>query len=70
MMWIYNKALERANQFNIKGVTFEFTLGVVKNVIPAIASTNALIAAACANEAFKAFTGCNKNIDDYFMFMG
>ena len=33
MMWIYNKALERANQFNIKGVTFEFTLGVVKNVI-------------------------------------
>ncbi|KAF2436341.1 hypothetical protein EJ08DRAFT_691515 [Tothia fuscella] len=71
--WLYQKALKRAQEFNISGVTYSMTQGVVKNIIPAIASTNAIVAASCCNEAFKIVTSTNPFLGDgnnYMMYTG
>ncbi|KAJ5773875.1 hypothetical protein N7457_008771 [Penicillium paradoxum] len=68
--WIYNAAYERAQQFHIHGVTFQMTQGVVKNIIPAIASTNAVIAASTTSEVLKIATACNPYLDNYMMYAG
>jgi ubiquitin-activating enzyme E1 C len=68
--WVYNEALQRAQHFHIHGVTFQLTQGVVKNIIPAIASTNAVIAASTTSEVLKIATSCNPYLDNYMMYAG
>ncbi|CAG8466205.1 2807_t:CDS:2 [Paraglomus brasilianum] len=70
IQWVFEAALERARQFKIAGITYSLTQGVVKNIIPAIASTNAIIAAACCNEAFKIATTSAPYLDNYMMYTG
>lgn len=88
MNWLYERALARAKEFNIEGVTlkktqvpFYFCLvflfgsnslskkkGVIKNIIPAIASTNALAAAAAVNEALKLATDAAPYLKNCLMY--
>lgn len=67
---MYQLAKARADEFGIDGVTKGKTLGVVKNIIPAIASTNAIISGQCCNEAFKFITDVNPVMNDMMFYNG
>lgn len=68
--WLFREARKRADEFGIQGVTYRLTQGVAKNIIPAVASSNAIIAAACANEALKLATRIADSVDNYMMYNG
>jgi ubiquitin-activating enzyme E1 C len=68
--WLLDAAQRRAAEFGIVGVTRQLTSGVVKHIVPAIASTNAVVAAACASEALKIATGAAPQLSNFMSFNG
>nr|XP_039271775.1 NEDD8-activating enzyme E1 catalytic subunit-like isoform X2 [Styela clava] len=66
--WIFNKAVERGKDYGIEGVTYRLTQGVIKRIIPAVASTNAVIAAACTLEVLKLASSCCMPLNNYMIF--
>lgn len=67
---MYEKALERARSHGIDGVTYQLTQGVVKNIIPAIASTNAIVAGMCTLETLKIVSMCSTGLNNMLMYVG
>ena len=63
-------AAAHGKEFNSEGVSWSLNQGVVKNIIPAITSTNAIIAALCCNKALKIATSSAPYLDNYFMLIG
>lgn len=68
LLWVFEKAQERALSFNIAGLTYRLVQGVLKNIIPAVASTNAVIAAACTTEVFKLASSCYAPFNNNMVF--
>ncbi|KAL7291826.1 hypothetical protein TKK_0014607 [Trichogramma kaykai] len=66
--WIYEKSNDRALHFGIRGLTYRLVQGVIKNIIPAVASTNAIIASMCCTEVFKVATSCSASLNNYMVF--
>lgn len=56
LSWVFEKAQERANNFNITGLTYRLVQGVLKHIIPAVSSTN----------AGKLYVSCNERHADKF----
>ena len=71
IIWVMQKAKERQEKFKLEGnIDFAFTQGVVKNVIPAVGFTNAMVAAMCVNEALKMAVGLARNMDCFAFYDG
>uniref|UniRef100_A0A915EDV4 DNA replication licensing factor MCM2 n=1 Tax=Ditylenchus dipsaci TaxID=166011 RepID=A0A915EDV4_9BILA len=64
-----DETLDSDNPAHVEwGVDPRLTLGVLKRIIPAVASTNAIIAGSCALEALKLASNISISMDNYLNF--
>lgn len=70
MDWVHAHALARATAHGIPPFPRTTTAGVAKRIVPAIASTNAIVAAACSLETLKAATLLAPALNNYALYTG
>lgn len=56
--------------YGSRNLPTRLTLGVIKNIIPAVASTNAIVAAVSVSEALKVMTCMSQIMNNYMMYQG
>lgn len=71
ILWVTEKAQERQKAFRLGGtIDYSFSLGVVKNVVPAVGFTNAAIAGCAVLEAIKLATAIAQPLNSYAFYDG
>lgn len=72
--WAIERAVARAKVFSLpissEETTFRAALKTLKNIIPAISSTNAIIAAMCCNEVIKLAGEIGSSLNNFFLYNG
>lgn len=69
--WVAEMAQERQKAFRLGGtIDYSFTLGVVKNVVPAVGFTNAVVAGCTVLEALKLATAIAQPLNSYAFYDG
>ncbi|CAJ0573556.1 unnamed protein product, partial [Mesorhabditis spiculigera] len=66
--WVLKRAQQRAENYKISGVDYRLCLGVLKRIIPAVASTNAVVAASCTLEVLKLTSNAAFPLNNYLNF--
>ncbi|KAG5508688.1 hypothetical protein JIQ42_08477 [Leishmania sp. Namibia] len=70
--WVTERARARQAAFGIGGTPIDdlFTLGVIKNTVPAVGFTNAYVAGQAVTELTKWLIGCAPELDNFAFFNG
>ncbi|CAJ1015529.1 ThiF family, putative [Leishmania lindenbergi] len=70
--WVAERARARQAAFGIGGAPIDdmFTLGVIKNVVPAVGFTNAYVAGQAVTELMKWLTGCAPELNNFAFYNG
>ncbi|CAJ1985658.1 UBA3 / ubiquitin activating enzyme [Leishmania donovani] len=70
--WVAERARARQAAFGIGGAPIDdlFTVGVIKNVVPAVGFTNAYVAGQAVTELMKWLTGCAPELNNYAFYNG
>lgn len=70
LQWVLDEATKRAHEHAISGVTRQLVADVVRNTVPAVASTNALIAALCVREVVSLLTNTSSGHENFVFYNG
>ena len=72
--WIRKESEKRATEFGIQILpennNTKYVQLILKNIIPAVSSTNALIASICCNEVVKMSVEYGRTLNNYFLYNG
>lgn len=71
LQWAVERCKIRAREFGMNSELFtsDYILGVVKNIVPSVSTTNAIVAAACCNEFVKLVWNLVDDIEGVANFM-
>lgn len=68
--WIFQTALQRASEYGIAGLTRQLARGILGNIVPAVASTNAIIGGMLVQEALRMLQDVDQSNENFVFWNG